>query len=295
MKLKLFIKLTAGIILFITPTILLAAEFAVDYDENIGDSSYIVELKGKIIKGDYNKFVQLIASNHGKFPRQINLNSNGGDAYEAIKLGRLVHASFIKTYTDPFDNCHSACFILWAGGAYRNAFVSDESSLISKIGIHRPKYSNQYFSSLSIGDAEDKYKTMEDKIKDYLTDMRIPQSIIEDMIRTPSDRIKLLNADEIKKLIGQVPVQYEWFASKCGNLTKSEFSDYALRFSHMNYISENNRDIVRESFKEDANKWLALSDGYRNYLEKSYNEMANCRKNLVISERKIIFKSISPQ
>lgn len=272
-------------LLWIT-SVSLAADISVVNDEN---ERYEILLEGEIVKGDYDKFLSLV-KDKGMFPAELHLKSNGGDALEAIKLGKLINKSFIKTYIRLGDNCHSSCFILWAGGTIR--YVSSLPPLMSKVGIHRPKYSEQYFSSLSISEARSKYDEMEIMVQKYLTDMRIPQSIIEGMLRTPSDRVKLLSSEDINKLNGQDPTSYEWLVAKCGNLTKSEMNDYNLKLSYLNYTSENNRDVVRESFKQGAEKWLSLSEGYRSYLKKRYKKIAVCRKTLVLNEQKKILISI---
>jgi hypothetical protein len=127
-------------------------------------------IKGTIEKGDYDRF-RVFYKERYRFMSTVYLVSPGGDAYEAMKIGRLLR-KYLSTVVAPFtsgndavlyhlsrDNpvcrgpsctCASACALIWFGGVSRLGIV----------GVHRPRFTDPQFSALPPGEASTVYKQL---------------------------------------------------------------------------------------------------------------------------------------
>ena len=89
------------------------------------DGDYFLVIKGEIIEGDYNRFLNNI-NKHRAFPTIIWLSSPGGDVLEAIKIGRVIRDGVIETglgIPDSLeDTCSSSCFLIWSAGVRRPSY-----------------------------------------------------------------------------------------------------------------------------------------------------------------------------
>lgn len=176
-----------------------------------GDITFLM-LKGEIKKGDLAATKQAIRR-YG-YPSAIVLNSPGGDAVEAMQLGRFFREHLLSVNT--FNECASACFIAWAGG-YERETGSD-------LGIHRPYFEKQYFSELPLGEAKKKYAMMERTVREYLTEMDIPEALTNRMMSIESNDVQYLDSVSLlASHIGEYATkEREWLVSKCGGLDQSE-------------------------------------------------------------------------
>jgi hypothetical protein len=187
-----------------------------------GSGSNYIYIDGKIEKGDFFKFKKNLdlLSKHNKMII-LGISSTGGDLVEAMKIGKLIRASFILTRApykvddiilcpwtwerNPQRNCASACFIIWASGIERSGNI---------LGLHRPYFSKEYFESLSASQAKIKYTTMSNDVRIYLKEMDIPDNIIEKMFAINSDDILYLEKETIESL-EKVPFFDEWIRAEC--------------------------------------------------------------------------------
>lgn len=193
----------------------------------------IIRIEGKIEKGDFENFKQVVEDNKrkNKWIIRVDLVSSGGDVIEAIKIGKLIRYYFIPTSAphyfagEPFCwglseeqhengecNCASACFLIWAAGIDRKGDV---------LGLHRPYFSKEYFEGLSASEAQKKYVTMSNDVRIYLTNMGIPENIIERMFATGSDEIIYIDKGTVES-INKVPFFDEWIKAGCKTLSKEE-------------------------------------------------------------------------
>lgn len=89
-------------LMLLTPGFSIAADVSIVNDGyHYIDSTPVIWIVGEIVKGDLAKVEkaakQLILSDRSKF-LHVYLNSPGGDAYEAMKIGRLLRKLMAKTY-----------------------------------------------------------------------------------------------------------------------------------------------------------------------------------------------------
>lgn len=192
-----------------------SAEFAVGHVDGPGcDHIYSYKvcvtatLTGRINSGDTEKlkaFIDRISSTlskiSGKKTRvgKINMDSNGGDLLEAMKIGRMIRAQLINTQITHDSQCHSSCVIAFAGGSFRVP--------IGPTGIHS-FYSEEFMSTENHADASSKYNDISDLIEVYLKEVRVSDALLDHMKRVPYYTMHLMTYDELKEygLLGIDPV-----------------------------------------------------------------------------------------
>ena len=76
------------------PTNFFAADFKLIFQDSV------IEMRGKIVPGDYEKFKKVVAEGHSKlfhYFNEVHLISEGGDLIDAIKIGQLIRRLRMKT------------------------------------------------------------------------------------------------------------------------------------------------------------------------------------------------------
>lgn len=226
---------------------------------------YVMKISGDIVKGDFDTIASILKVKK-KFPIIFNISSPGGDVIEAIKIGHLLRDSLSNIMATKI--CNSACFIIYSGASF------NKISLVN-IGIHRPKYDESYFSGLTFLEAQIKYKELDVLVRNYLKEMYVDTSLIEDMFSTPSSSVKFIPLTEIMKLVPQTsPIAEEWLASNCDALTDKEKAD----------------------LKPYVNPWniesLDLSEGYLSYLKNKSKTFHECASGFISETQLKIIKSL---
>jgi hypothetical protein len=235
---KLLIKCTSAIVLTLVDAIFassLTSAAVVQIVGPSGMSSYgtRIEIQGKIEEGDYEKFLEAAlvtgpglgigGDAHGLM--EIALDSPGGDAVEAIKIGRLVRSLQWST-SAPIKlserglcrvgqesgyrndcNCASACYLIYAGGIYRSG---------SFLGVHRVFVEREYLAEMSLIEAAKISQNIENLTNSYLDEMGAPESVKSKIKKTSSKSISILTKDEI----GGGPTEdiHEWIIANCGGI-----------------------------------------------------------------------------
>ena len=233
-------------------------------------NGYRILIKGEIIKGDYTKLVSILKSKNG-FPDVFKVTSPGGDVVEAIKIGKLLRDSL--SFVIATKTCNSACFIIYTGASYNKL-------PLTQIGIHRPKYDDHYFSGLSYDEAQKKYKELDVLVRNYLKEMYVDTSLIEQMFSTSSDNIKYIPPLEMIKLVPLTsPTAQEWLSANCVAPTNKEQSDIA--------------SIINSSIKgESRSESQTFSKGYLDYLLKKIETNEKCKLNIITKTQLKIIKAL---
>lgn len=226
----------------------------------------IIKIEGEIQAGDLDEVVILSRSLLLRYPDvalSLDLNSPGGDALEAMKIGQFARDLLAKVQvlgtiidvdeglleetlnTNPDDahtwqydrekdrssllsendirRCYSACVYIFYGGVER--IIRDNADrrtqpmrTIPIIGLHRPYFSQQSFSTLSPGEAREGYRQLEESVREYMRIMGAPQAIADRMFRSASNEVDLVSAEEFKQYYhDKEPFLEEWLISKCGS------------------------------------------------------------------------------
>lgn len=176
-----------------------------------------VQLFGKITEDDAKALVPLIyrvkqrstfrsADEQGRV--QVILNSPGGSVLAAMRIGELLRANDATVWVN--GQCSSACIFVLAGGVER--YLLNES----QIGLHRPFFEQKFFAGLSSQEAQRRYGELVARSKSYLRSMGITDTLFEDMLRVPSQKIQFVDrkyAEEVR-LLGNDPAYEEWTRAK---------------------------------------------------------------------------------
>ena len=93
-----------------------------------------IAIRGTIKPEDGDVFVKLVAD-RGITKGAIELNSDGGNLFAALKIGREVRRVGFNTVVDDQVTCASACGLIWLAGKTR--WYDNRS----RIGFHAPSYS----------------------------------------------------------------------------------------------------------------------------------------------------------
>ena len=174
-----------------------------------------VRFHGPIRRDDSKKVLEIIEKYREKIIF-VFLDSIGGDIREAMIIGRLVNRFHLTTYVEEGDKCFSACLAIFVAG--------DRKLPMGTMGIHRPRFKAQYFANLELGEAKKKYDEMLEEFAKYLRSFHVTESMIDDMIATPSSDIKKLSWRHLEryKLPGENPAFKEWLWAKCGGLSQKD-------------------------------------------------------------------------
>ncbi|GLT13565.1 hypothetical protein [Vibrio algivorus] len=104
--------------------------FAATYKAFHAQGRDIISLNGAIKSGESKRFENFIATHENV--QYILLQSLGGSVNEAIKIGKIIKQSKLKTAVETY--CYSACFITLMSGEPR--YVYQEAY----VGVHRPYF-----------------------------------------------------------------------------------------------------------------------------------------------------------
>src|SRR5262245_10079338 len=111
-------------------------------------------------------------------------------------------------------DCASACFLIWASGATREG---------NHVGIHRFRFEEMYFGSLSASEARKQYADYEKVFRAYLTKLNVPQTIVDRLFATDSKHMYYLTKSDLE-LIKSTPYLEELTEAKCPpDKTKREY------------------------------------------------------------------------
>jgi hypothetical protein len=195
-----------------------AADFGLKFHTTNGIKIGVIELEGKIEKGDYEQylnFAKLINSKNMLISALI-LNSSGGLVGEALKIGRHVRENGIMTLTknEKDVKCYSSCALIWFAGIRRKSHSqfnpNSDPIWIEQIGVHRSYLKNA--EKLSFGTMEKTLKKNHKLVQKYLNEMRVPNKIIQIFLNTSSTNLTLIETDDYT----QDRLYEEYVIAQCG-------------------------------------------------------------------------------
>jgi hypothetical protein len=200
----------------------------------------VLVLEGKIIRGDYDKLRNFLAtkSNFDKISGGVFVASPGGDVAEAMKIGHLIRAlqlstdapsgpptgvpkfgeSVIKSnnLADPrLDyQCVSACFFIYVSGIYRNV------NWAGRLGIHRPSPSENDLKKLSSDQVTNLDNRLHRAIENYLREMNVLVKYVDLMFSVSPSAMRWITQDELDSdLQGFIPALKDVVDAKCNSAT----------------------------------------------------------------------------
>jgi hypothetical protein len=147
-----------------------------------------------------------------------------GRKHQAMRFKNIPIQQGAQPKEGDLFRCFSACVLIFYGGVDR--YVSDnidlrngkyKSKTIPIMGLHRPYYDAKKYSALNPTEAREQYVKLEREVKNYLTDMGAPPSVIERMFRKASNQIDIVSDKEFESMYQtREPFFDEWLIAKCG-------------------------------------------------------------------------------
>lgn len=206
--------------------------------------------------------------------------------------------------------CYSSCVLILLAGIEKTVTDNlDEHGArrgIPSIGIHRPYFDEKYFSKLTPNQAEKKYKDIEKVVGDYLNELGVSDLLIDRMLKSSSDSLELVNAENFKAFFNQIEPYYEeYMLAKCGSGDPNKFLTGQDRIDFYSVLQKRKEEFARREQENPNEKNMDvfktyIPDGYdqkyviglTEYVKMRSNQVSECQQNEIISHQKKWAKSI---
>ena len=164
---------------------------AMDFSRN----GFDIYGQGVIEEGDANKLTDVLGDDDGVSQFYIHFKSNGGNLFEGIKMGEVIHNNEIETVIDVDGYCFSACAIAFLGGV-RRYVTGEEPGRIIRWGGHVGFHG--FYSSGQTIDFEnatlEKSRLINGVILEYAQKMGgVDLGWLSEALTFPPDQVKLAN------------------------------------------------------------------------------------------------------
>ena len=239
-----------------------------------------ITMVGPIVRGDYDRFRQTVGkiADEGGIVTHLYIFSPGGLVNEALNIGRLAGKLALTTVAPTYDpavpekrqcsfrehtsptkfvdhkwrydafkrsgnpacNCASACFLIWAAGAERQG---------NYLGIHRTFFRPQSFKEDSFAVARERYVKLRKSVTSYLTEMNIPNLVINTMFSVASNEIEPLAPQFVRILQGGVELE-EYLRAHC----TAESVLYDFHTSALELLNSLSTDKASGKYKDALGK-----------------------------------------
>lgn len=141
-----------------------------------------VKITEDIAVGDYDVLRKGLLAYPGKHDRRLLLlDTIGGSASEAMRMGRLLREFGFDALVPRAAVCQGSCIYLLAAGKQR--------TVNGPVGLHRP-----YFPG---GDSARDLVASGEPPASYLSRMGVAPSLAQDMQSTPPQRMRALSRDDL--------------------------------------------------------------------------------------------------
>ncbi len=146
-------------------------------------------LSGPVTKETVKQVESMLTQSRGR-DIWLDLNSNGGDWEAAMAIGRRLRKVSSLAQVPDGAACSSACVLVLAGAQVRVVSGS------GRVGIHRP-YSPTN-TSVSLEESQKRFQALSAASRAFLSEMNLPESLFEAMIRVPPERLRFLTSRELQ-------------------------------------------------------------------------------------------------
>jgi ATP-dependent protease ClpP protease subunit len=126
-------------------------------------------------------------------PFNLWIDSPGGNVYASMELGRLLRENQVMISILGDAQCASACILTWAGAPMRA--IAPGARLI----IHRPYNFTAAGGNLRASSSE--WQAMQADIRQYLTQMNIPATLLDAMNQVPPESSHNLTDNELSSYL----------------------------------------------------------------------------------------------
>ncbi|MFH6598261.1 hypothetical protein ACEVAQ_06010 [Ectopseudomonas khazarica] len=163
----------------------LTAQAQVQVEANAG--MLAAKISEEIAPGDYEKLLKGLRANPGQYKRKVVLlDSVGGSAPEAIRMGRLLRETGFDALVPSSGLCQGSCIYLLAAGRKR--------TINGYVALRRPP-----FPAGDSAQAQAAHGNQPLSPARYLRDMGIDVRLAEDIYQVAPGQLRLLSQDELKR------------------------------------------------------------------------------------------------
>ncbi len=186
---KMIIAIKYVFLIFLTTSLLCALEFQVH--ENNSKTLNAIRASGDMQYNDAEKLDHYLSKLPYKKHTAIYFDSQGGNLYGGMKLGKHIKDHRIKTVIDGYKICASACALAFLGGTDRDGNKWMSSTTASRLGFHA--FSNA--DGTQYADIDKTQHIVADILR-YGEYVNAPMEIFIKNFSTPSDKIYWFSTQE---------------------------------------------------------------------------------------------------
>jgi hypothetical protein len=133
-----------------------------------------------------------------RFATTVFLDSDGGDVYAAMDIGRLIRAALGQVNVAVPAKCLSSCALIYIAGIRRfNA---------GTVGLHRPYLNGSPKSAAEISQT---YPKLIADVRKYVAEMGITEEFSNIMLNTDPADMRVYVTDEIKAIVPDADPQFD--------------------------------------------------------------------------------------
>lgn len=170
------------------------------HEAQSGQFTYL-QLDGDIVRGDADRLEYLLFS--GKIDsRLVAFNSDGGNLWEGVLLGRLLRHHGFSTYVRPKEKCLSACLFAFMGGEQRYVYPG------GSLGGHQFYGGSERVQTQAVT----QYSTAD--LFKFAREMGVASQAIEIAASTPPSEMHIYTEDEMRGFALSIPHKPEAFSTR---------------------------------------------------------------------------------
>ncbi|MGG2397786.1 hypothetical protein ACJRW5_12690 [Pseudomonas sp. SH1-B] len=145
------------------------------------------KISEEIVPGDYERLLKGLRANPGQYKRKIVLlDSIGGSAPEAIRMGRLLRETGFETLVPARGMCQGSCIYLLAAGSKR--------TINGDIALRRPPFPAGDSAQAQAAHGRQPYSPAR-----YFRDMGVDVRLAEDIYQVAPGQLRLLSQDDLRR------------------------------------------------------------------------------------------------
>ncbi|WP_275544540.1 MULTISPECIES: hypothetical protein [unclassified Pseudomonas] len=163
----------------------LSVQAQVEVEANAG--MLAAKISEEIVPGDYEKLLAGLRANPGKHKRKVVLlDSIGGSAPEAIRMGRLLRETGFEALVPSGGMCQGSCIYLLAAGTKR--------TINGHVALRRPPFPAGDSAQAQAAHGRQSFSPAK-----YFRDMGVDVRLAEDIYQLEPGRLRLLGQDELAR------------------------------------------------------------------------------------------------
>lgn len=185
----------AGLLVLLAASGARASSALVSYEQGCIDvpggpaCSFTINISGEIDNSTPLKVSKWLERLSNEFALSVYVDSNGGSIDAAMTLGRMLRSRVADVIVPTGAECTSACVFVLVGAVFR--------TIDGRVGIHRPYFAGMAGEEPTISNTKSAISNVEKKIKAYLSEMNVPDSLLDEMMVVPPDQVKYLSLDDL--------------------------------------------------------------------------------------------------